>query len=724
MAEIAGLTSAILAIVDKCAKIGFTIRHVRNTVKNGPSIVHAIAVECSVTVAVLKRLQVFLDARPQLLDGGHTAVTGSMTNGDLGLGDSFEALLLGIGGSIDELVAEIDKISWSKEGSMTFLSKAKFVLKEDSLKGCRQELREQRATLALLLDCLQVESLATVEVHLERADEQTTSSHGNKPTSANLNRGSISITSSNLVTTNPGRRQLSIGSTVSDSGRSYFSLRFPGEMDEFEAAVRFKTRRPATPSLLKSLHAAIDSTDVQQVFDGLYKDPKSPLPESDLRPIDRVLRTYPKDASGKGETVAQLDEIMCMLILAGADAGPRSASEMTPFSLAIHDGASARVIRLMCDNGADVNAKDPSSEHGTTPLQRAILTDSPDDVLLALVASGAEIDKRDATGYTALMDAVHRQRVETARKLLDYGADPNIDESNGWSPLQFALGHGTNANPEMVQLLCDRDASLTHLYKLPVTNNLSDVARCLLESKANPNVICNRNCQSPFNAIHLAAEIGNIDRLRLLLEHGAEINSVDPRKNTPLRIAIGNSHTDAAALLIESGADLGSEFCRAAKEGMDSIITLVLDHIHASDVLGVSVISYAANEPIILEFILSQVDRQGSLEVINQKGCDNNAALHWAVIFGKAASVEILLQAGAEQVSAGGLATKSPDGPNRVTGTPAEMARALGESEIVAIFEDWEEAKRLAQAELMERRKLHFAILKSRRQLQLEEGGS
>ena len=46
---------------------------------------------------------------------------------------------------------------------------------------------------------------------------------------------------------------------------------------------------------------------------------------------------------------------------------------------------------------------------------------------------------------------------------------------------------------------------------------------------------------------------------QLLLEHGAEVNARDSRRNTPLLGASEYGHLEVARLLVENGADIDAE---------------------------------------------------------------------------------------------------------------------------------------------------------------------
>ncbi|MBC8472996.1 MAG: CocE/NonD family hydrolase [Planctomycetes bacterium] len=57
---------------------------------------------------------------------------------------------------------------------------------------------------------------------------------------------------------------------------------------------------------------------------------------------------------------------------------------------------------------------------------------------------------------------------------------------------------------------------------------------------------------------HQAAADGDIERVKLLLSKGADVNAKDEKKNTPLRSAVESGSMEAVQLLVEAGADVNA----------------------------------------------------------------------------------------------------------------------------------------------------------------------
>jgi len=132
--------------------------------------------------------------------------------------------------------------------------------------------------------------------------------------------------------------------------------------------------------------------------------------------------------------------------------------------LLLPEGRRARLFDVVAENdvvaaksllleGADVNARDPRSplNDGATALTIAAETGAV-EVLRLLLAQGADIDARSASGWTPLMRACNAGQVETARALLEAGADPELRNAEGYS----AFGRIPGDCAELLQLFEDR----------------------------------------------------------------------------------------------------------------------------------------------------------------------------------------------------------------------------------------------------------------------------
>ena len=69
---------------------------------------------------------------------------------------------------------------------------------------------------------------------------------------------------------------------------------------------------------------------------------------------------------------------------------------------------------------------------------------------------------------------------------------------------------------------------------------------------------CRRRPPVSPEALHRAAEKGNVEWIQKLISTGSDVNARDQNKWTPLHWAILGDHRQAAELLITAGADVVS----------------------------------------------------------------------------------------------------------------------------------------------------------------------
>jgi uncharacterized protein len=97
---------------------------------------------------------------------------------------------------------------------------------------------------------------------------------------------------------------------------------------------------------------------------------------------------------------------------------------------AVHD------VRKLIEQGAEVNAK-----YGDTALTIAAAYDYG-DVIDELVHSGADLNLRDSTGFTPLIRAATNGRLENVQFLIKAGADQNLVVPEiGWTAIDYARYH-------------------------------------------------------------------------------------------------------------------------------------------------------------------------------------------------------------------------------------------------------------------------------------------
>ena len=132
-----------------------------------------------------------------------------------------------------------------------------------------------------------------------------------------------------------------------------------------------------------------------------------------------------------------------LLVEAGADVNAKDGIADTPY---LYAGAEGRIdiLRLLLVAGADLA---DTNRYGGTALIPAAEKGHPEAVRLLLLDAGVDPNHINNLGWTALHEAivlssggpVHQQIV---RLLIAGGADVNLPDGNGVSPLMLARQRG------------------------------------------------------------------------------------------------------------------------------------------------------------------------------------------------------------------------------------------------------------------------------------------
>jgi cytohesin len=187
------------------------------------------------------------------------------------------------------------------------------------------------------------------------------------------------------------------------------------------------------------------------------------------------------------------------------------------------------------------------------------------------IEEGEDVDNPDSMGRTALMRAAWRDRSEAMAFLLDHGADPNLQDRNGQSPLFFTLQFGTKMESLILLLEAGADTDLRDRKGYGAAEILAarggnpGYVRTLFAYGAEPGMTTRRG--SLYHTL-LGRTVSPVARkfFDALYEGGVPLNQTNPAGLTPLDAARAAELDEYAEIL--KGLDI-----RLNEELIDSLET-------------------------------------------------------------------------------------------------------------------------------------------------------
>jgi uncharacterized protein len=186
-----------------------------------------------------------------------------------------------------------------------------------------------------------------------------------------------------------------------------------------------------------------------------------------------------------------------------------------------------------------------------------------------------------------IMDAIRAKNYDAVKTLLEKGTNPNKHGKKGLLPLWLASFDNDTAILTLlirfkanVNQLTDGEYPSAGLHMAAQEGNFN-VVKVLVENGANVNIL------GPVNhsAIRIAARNGHLDIIKYLIEHGADADDkLGNDKATPLEAAAGKGHLEIVKYLVEKGAnvnhqdkELDTAIGEAATKGFVDVVKYLLE---------------------------------------------------------------------------------------------------------------------------------------------------
>jgi ankyrin repeat protein len=273
-------------------------------------------------------------------------------------------------------------------------------------------------------------------------------------------------------------------------------------------------------------------------------------------------------------------ELLRMLLDAGADVDSPNPEGQTALMLVARTG-KVDAAKLLVERGAAVDARERWGEQ--TALMWASVRRHP-EMVDYLIREGADINARskwrdyqrrvtaesraknlDSGGLTPLLYAVRENCVDCVKVLIRHGVDVDLPDPDRVSPLLLSI---LNGNWDISRLLIDAGADVDRwdiygqspLYAIASRREMTartsidplnetsgtEIFRMLLEKGANPNMQLftrpsdqrGAGVSRGFTPLHAAATTGDLEAVRLLIAHGADVNLNDADNESALMLVM------------------------------------------------------------------------------------------------------------------------------------------------------------------------------------------
>ena len=255
-------------------------------------------------------------------------------------------------------------------------------------------------------------------------------------------------------------------------------------------------------------------------------------------------------------------------------------------------------------------------------------------------------------GKTPLIIAVGNSYIDTAKILIENGANINAVDIEGWSALSYAVNNG---DIEIAKLLLENKAKIKDelliAIKSPIVESSINMMKLLIDNKVNINY----TDEDGFNPLNIAIESRDMELTKFLITNGANVNSLMQDGVSLIGYAIAQNNMDLLQMLIENGANVNytngdswadTPLKTASRLGLDNVVRILLTRnadINAVDMNGNTALHTAAlNSQLSIVKLL--LEKNPNLDIQNKVG---NTALHLAVISGNIDIVGELVLKGA-----------------------------------------------------------------------------
>lgn len=200
--------------------------------------------------------------------------------------------------------------------------------------------------------------------------------------------------------------------------------------------------------------------------------------------------------------------------------------------------ANLQMLRLLVTNGTPICPKTAVLLEIKTEISKIISKNGID----------APIDKNDST---LLHFCVTFGSPQILQYLLTFGPNLTLPHIFDGTPLEIASGRGHTTIFNIIWEQLKKTSPVDKSLFRAIEHGHTSLAEILIKGGASPDLIVNG-----LSCLHQAIKEDQINIVRLLLDHNANILVTDPEGNTPLHYAVTRQNKDIVKLLISGVANI------------------------------------------------------------------------------------------------------------------------------------------------------------------------
>lgn len=186
---------------------------------------------------------------------------------------------------------------------------------------------------------------------------------------------------------------------------------------------------------------------------------------------------------------------------------------------------------------ASLISEDGDGIVGITSLMNATINGDVQSVKFFAKSGAFEVNQKNIGGATALHIAARNGNAEIAKILIENGADVNLFDKEGWTPL---MRSALSRNPELIKILLNANADAAKVNSLGETAIIhatsSECLECLEQLFSRYDFVKNMNIETLKTQLKLAmddaANKNRVDIQSVLTEYYSETILMDNKANT------------------------------------------------------------------------------------------------------------------------------------------------------------------------------------------------